>query len=87
MESKGVPEAHAKVIVEMIRETYREIIAENFSKSEMKQFATKEDIYKAKEDVQKEIAALRTQNAVVIWTQGLIVLTVVVPSLKSMLGL
>ena len=37
--------------------------------------------------LQKDISVIRTQMAVIMWTQGLIVLTVVVPAIKQMLGL
>ncbi len=37
--------------------------------------------------MQKELAPIRTQMAVIMWTQVLIVLTVVVPAVKQFLGL
>ena len=45
------------------------------------------DFQSLENKMQKEIAPIRTQMAVMMWTQGLIVLTVVVPAIKQILGL
>ncbi len=63
----------------------------------MSDFASKDDVNTLKKDsdtykndimvIKSDIASIKTSIAVLIWTQGLIVLTVVVPAIKQLLGL
>jgi hypothetical protein len=87
LKDKGMPEAQAEEIVLVVRDSYREAMADTVDKSELKQLATKEDIFLLKEHMHKEISPLKTHIAVLMWMQGLVVLTLVIPALKGLLGL
>jgi Protein of unknown function (DUF1640) len=80
LKDKGMPEEQAETVVSIMRESYNDAVNESASKSDIKQLITKEDL-------QKEISPMRTNLAVLMWGQGLIILTVVVPAIKHMLGL
>lgn len=100
LQSKGISEEQAEVIVDVIKETSIEITEKLVTKPELHQYKSdmKMDfqslenrlVHHVKDEIakmQKENAPMRTQMAVMMWSQGLIVLTLVVPAIKQMLGL
>jgi hypothetical protein len=93
LQSKGVPEEQAEVFVETMLSIQNSITHNMITKPEAQQFKSelKNDLEalesRFENRLQKEIAPIRTNLAVVMWTQGLIILTVVVPALKQLLNL
>jgi hypothetical protein len=94
--SREQAELQTEIVVEAVRDTmqhYATEVSVTQFKSEMKgdfqafQSQIKLDFQALELRIQKELSPMRTQMAVIMWTQGLIVLTVVVPAIKQMLGL
>jgi hypothetical protein len=87
-------------MVSVIKESRTENNADLVSKPELNQYKSEMkhdfqslenkmnfDFQSLENRIHKEIAPIRTQMAVMMWTQGLVILTVVVPAIKQMLGL
>jgi hypothetical protein len=89
LEAAGFTREQAEAQTEVIADALRESGGDYAPKSDISQFKSemKVDFQSLENRIHKEIAPIKTNIAVLMWGQGLIILTVVIPALKGMLGL
>ncbi len=81
LEEAGVDRKQAEAQAIAHKEALQEVCEDFASKSEAVALRKDSDTYKS------DIASIKTNIAVLMWGQGLIILTVVIPAIKHMLGL
>jgi hypothetical protein len=88
LEEAGVECCQAEAQAMAHKDAMQEACDDFASKSETTALQKDSDSYKNDvSGIKKDLDAVKTNIAVLMWGQGLIILTVVIPAIKNMLGL